>query len=207
MKKLLPTLVTLFLLVSCGGTKTPEETRKEQLNKDKDAYIYGIESGVVELEYDQTDSKEITYFDRWGARRAIYTMQGDGEGNYTNEKIEIHIGADSYTVDMKTKKGRKLSNPFGQFSGSESSGYQESRQQRLAGAEKLADEKVGDKTCEVWDITMFEVSTRIYLYKGITLQNQIIMDGETFKSKLLRFEENAKVEAAKFDVPKDVVFQ
>lgn len=207
MKKLLTAGITLLLLAACGGAKTKEEKKAEQLNKDKDARIYGIESGIVELIHGENETKEIRYFDRWGTREALYTYINDGEGNFVHQKTAINIGPDSYLVNMGDKTGTKLSNPFGQFSGGEAFDFREGRQMRMAGAEKLPNEKVGSYDCEVWDITMFDVSTRTFLYKGLTLQEQIKMDGETQTSKLVRFEENAKVDTAQFAVPKDIVFE
>lgn len=207
MKKLLVAGTILLLLVSCGGAKTPEERKAQQASRDKDARIFGMESGIVELIHGENETKEIRYFDRWGARNALYTYVNDGEGNFVPDKTEIHIGADSYTINLKTMKGQKLTNPFGQFSGGESADYQESRQMRMAGADKLTNAKVGDRDCEVWEISMFGVSTRTFIYKGIILQEQIQMDGETITSQLIRFEENAKVDTAMFALPKDVTFR
>lgn len=207
MKKLLTAGITLLLLAACGGAKTKEEKKAEQANKEKDARVYGFESGIIELIHGENETKEIRYFDRWGTREALYTYANDGEGNFIHQKTAINIGPDSYLINIGKKTGTKLSNPFGQFSGGEAFDYREGRQMKMAGAEKLPNEKVGNYDCEVWDITMFDVSTRTFLYKGLIIQEQIKMDGETHTSKLVRFEENAKVDTAQFAVPKDIVFE
>lgn len=206
MKKLLTSGIILLLLASCGGAKTSEEKKAEQKNKDRDAGIFGIESGIVELIHGDNETKEIRYFDRWGMREALYTYINEGDGNFVLQKAEINVGSDSYLMNMRKKTGKKLRNPYGMLRAMGSAEFRESRKMRMTGAEKLPNEKVGNYDCEVWDITMFDVSTRTFIYNGLILQEQIKMDGETRTSKLVRFEENAKVDTAQFVVPKDVVF-
>lgn len=207
MKKLLTAGITLLLLAACGGAKTKEEKKVEQTSKDKEARVFGIESGIVELIHGENETKEIRYFDRWGTREALYTYTSDGGDDFVLRKTEINIGPDSYMIDNKKNTCTKLSNPFGHSSFSEHSDYREGRMMKLTGAEKLPNEKVGNYDCDVWDITMFDVSTRTFLYKGLPLQEQIKMDGETHTSKLVRFEENAKVDTTVFVVPKDIVIE
>lgn len=213
MKRICISTLGLLLLAGCGGsqqakvTKAPEAIQTKPINEDKEAHVFGIESGIVELIHGENVTKEILYFDRWGVRRATYTYENAGGEKFVPAKLLINNGPTEYDINLRSKRGVKLTNRLDQAGGNAVSGFRGERMMKEMGCSKLGEEKVGERMCDVWGSKGSRMESRTYLYQGIGIQIQLTIDNETSSTKLIRFEENAKVDTAMFAVPKDIVFK
>ncbi|MGL4599533.1 MAG: hypothetical protein ACRCYO_18560 [Bacteroidia bacterium] len=212
MKKIITIGVTAILFAACEGDKfsnaaiankvTPAAIT-EKTNTDKDARIFGVESGIVEVIHGEDKTKEILYFDHWGVRRAMYTYRTFGTEKFTPYKLLINDGAIEYDISLASNIGSKLNRPIQKI---DDSLFLEERKLQMMGCSKMREGKVGDYTCAVWGREGSRMESRTFFYKGITLQVQIKFDNDVTTSKLVRFEENAKIDTTVFNVPKEIKF-
>ncbi len=212
MKKIILFGIIIILFSACEESKLPHNaitnsialnTIAKETNTDKGAHIYGIESGIVEVIHGEDKTKEILYFDHWGMRRAMYTYETFGIKKFTPYKLLINDGAIEYDISLASNIGSKLNRPI---NNADDSLFLEERKMTMMGCTKMREEKVGDYTCAVWGREGSRMESRTFLYKGITLQVQLKFDNDVTTSKLVRFEENAKIDTTVFNVPKEIKF-
>ncbi|TXI85177.1 MAG: hypothetical protein E6Q38_00840 [Crocinitomicaceae bacterium] len=204
---------SILLLVSCGSESDKTEGKQENksaINKDKDAGIYGYESGMVETHFGNTKNKEILYFDMWGTKSACYTYsENSATGQVILSAIKIQKGGTSYLIDPVEKTGLKMENPFGQSDIGEAKkilGFQEERKLEMLGSHVVGTENISGKKCKVWKDDAEEMGLTTYTHEGIVLKTIIDMFDEDIISEATDIQFNIKIPADKFEIPKGIKF-
>ena len=179
-------------------------------NKDKDAGIYGYESGMVETHFGDTKNKEILYFDKWGTLSAKYTYtENRNTGEVNLSSIEIIKNATTYMIDPVAKTGLKMENPFGQNNigdAKEALGFKEERKVKMLGSQLSGTEILIGKKCDVYKDNADEMAQTTYIHKGLILKTIINMDGDEIISEATDIQFNIKIPADKFEIPKGIIF-
>src|ERR1041384_2961997 len=108
---------------------------KPEAEIDKGEYIFGVESGSVEIVYDQEGSKDILYFDHWGCRQTRYHYASHIEGQPAKLRtIDFEKDYTTVTVDLSDSSSSTSTIPFVKKTGQSPGdvfGYQKERQLRL----------------------------------------------------------------------------
>jgi len=205
--------VSILLLVSCSSESDTIEQKHEEkpaINKEKDAGIYGYESGMVETHFGDTKNKEILFFDKWGTESALYTYS---ENRVTGEvilsSIKIQKGGTSYLIDPVEKTGLKMDNPFGQADLGEAKkilGYQEERKLEMLGSHVVGTENISGKKCKVWKDDAEEMGLTTYTHEGLVLKTIIDMEDEDIISEATEVQLNIDIPKEKFEIPKGIKF-
>ena len=214
MKALYFVVFASFLMTTSCGTDKPEtEQKKEEKpieNKDKDAGIYGYESGMVETHYGETKNKEILYFDKWGTMSAKYTYtENRSTGEVNLSSIVIIKNAITYMIDPVEKTGLKMENPFGHNDigdAKEVLGFQEERKIKMLGSQLSGTEVFNVKKCDVYKDNAEEMGQTTYIHKGLILKTIINMDGDEIVSEATDIQLNINIPADKFEIPKGIKF-
>lgn len=214
MKTLYFVVFASFLMTTSCGTEKPETVQKKEekpiQNKDKDAGIYGYESGMVETHFGDTKNKEILYFDKWGTLSAKYTYtENRNTGEVNLSSIEIIKNATTYMIDPVAKTGLKMENSFGQNDigdAKEVLGFQEERKVKMLGSQLSGTEILIGKKCDVYKDNAEEMAQTTYIHKGLILKTIINMDGDEIISEATDIQFNIKIPADKFEIPKGIIF-
>lgn len=203
----------LFTANSCGTDKSETEQKKEEKpveNKDKDAGIFGYESGMVETHFGDTKNKEILYFDKWGTISAKYTFtENRNTGEVNLSSIELVKNGTTYMIDPVAKTGLKIRNPFGQNDIGDAKdvlGFKEERKLKMLGSHLSGTEVLIGKKCDVYKDDAEQMSQTTFLHNGLILKTIINLDGEEIISEATDIQFNIKIPAEKFEIPKGIKF-
>ena len=169
---------------------------------------YDIESGTIDYTLSGfTTGKQTIYFDRWGLREVTYTESETkmmGIRSKTNT-MTLTDGEWVYNIDLDTKKGTRSKNmnydEIEQYGKDGSKELTENTMKNMGGIKTGTDEMLG-KMCDVWEIK--KMSTKTWLWKGITLKSSTNMAGMTMDMIATKIDDKSRVTAAKFKIPKDV---
>lgn len=205
---------SLLFTSSCGNDVSNTDQKKEEKpikNKDKDAGIYGYESGMVETHYGDTKNKEILYFDKWGTMSSKYTYtENRSTGEVILSSIEIIKNGTTYFIDPVAKTGMKMEHQFGKNNigdAKEVLGFQEERKLKLLGYYNDGTVSIGGKKCSIWkEEAMEELTTTSYIHEGIILKTIIRFTNEETVSEATDIQFNIKIPADKFEIPKGIKF-
>lgn len=203
--------VSILLLVSCGSDKTAQkQEEKTPINKEKDAGIYGYESGMVETHFGNTKNKEILFFDKWGTESACFTYsENRATGEVILSAIKIQKGGTSYLIDPVEKTGLKMENAFGQADLGDAKkilGYQEERKLEMLGSHVVGTENISGKKCKVWKDDAEEMGLTTYTHEGLVLKTIIDMFDEDIISEATEIQLNIDIPKEKFEIPKGIKF-
>lgn len=204
---------SLLIATSCGTDTSEKVQKKEEKpveNKDKDAGIYGYESGMVETHFGDTKNKEILYFDKWGTISAKYTFtENRNTGEVNLSSIVIIKDATAYMIDPVEKTGLKMKNPLGYNDigdAKETLGFQEERKIKMLGSQLTGTEVLNGKKCNVFKDDAEEMGQTTYIHKGLILKTSIDMFGDAIVSEATDIQFNIKIPADKFEIPKGIKF-
>lgn len=204
---------SLLMTNSCGTDKSDTEQKKEEKpveNKDKDAGIYGYESGMVETHFGDTKNKEILYFDKWGTMSAKYTYtENRNTGEVNLSSIVIIKDATAYMIDPVEKTGLKMKNPLGHNDMGDAKdvlGFQEERKIKMLGSQLSGTEILNGKKCNVYKDDSEEMQQTTYIHMGLILKTSIDMFGDEIVSEATDIQFNIKIPADKFEIPKGIKF-
>jgi hypothetical protein len=204
---------SLLMTNSCGTDKSDTEQKKEEKpveNKDKDAGIYGYESGMVETHFGDTKNKEILYFDKWGTMSAKYTYtENRNTGEVNLSSIVIIKDATAYMIDPVEKTGLKMKNPLGHNDIGDAKdvlGFQEERKIKMLGSQLSGTEILNGKKCNVYKDDSEEMQQTTYIHMGLILKTSIDMFGDEIVSEATDLQFNIKIPADKFEIPKGIKF-
>jgi hypothetical protein len=169
---------------------------------------YQIKSAIVEYKISGAQTgKETLYFDNYGFLEARYTESSMTMMGFTVETNTITISDKDwiYNIDMKEKKGTKMSNEMlkAMLDGLTQKDYEEFGRKMMQemGGKKIGEETYMGKTCEVW--TIESMNTKMWVYKLIPLKIEMTMFG-TVTYETVKFEENVSIPKDKFIPPKDI---
>lgn len=204
---------SLLFATSCGSDTSKTRQKKEEKpveNKDKDAGIYGYESGMVETHFGDTKNKEILYFDKWGTISAKYTYtENRNSGEVNLSSIVIIKDETVYMIDPVEKTGLKMKNPLGYNNigdAKESLEFQEERKIKMLGSQLTGTEVLNGKKCDVYKDDAEEMGQTTYIHKGLILKTSIDMFGDEIISEATDIQFNIKIPADKFEIPKGIKF-
>ncbi|MFA5417062.1 MAG: hypothetical protein WC341_01260 [Bacteroidales bacterium] len=178
---------------------------------------YTIKSGHIEykLTGNTTGTKSV-WFDDYGEKsfvqtkaKSVTTMYGETNES-TEDNIVIMNGSIVYNIDMSTLSGTKMENEFyslseelvGEMSEAERKQFGKDLLKNMGG-EIAGTEIILGKTCEV--IKM--VNIKVWIYEGVTLRSESKIMGIETNETAVRFEENIRVPAIKFEPPKEVIIE
>lgn len=204
---------SLLFATSCGTDTSKTRQKKEEKpveNKDKDAGIYGYESGMVETHFGDTKNKEILYFDKWGTISAKYTYtENRNSGEVNLSSIVIIKDETVYMIDPVEKTGLKMKNPLGYNNigdAKEALEFQEERKIKMLGSQLTGTEVLNGKKCDVYKDDAEEMGQTTYIHKGLILKTSIDMFGDEIISEATDIQFNIKIPADKFEIPKGIKF-
>lgn len=204
---------SLLFATSCGTDTSKTRQKKEEKpveNKDKDAGIYGYESGMVETHFGDTKNKEILYFDKWGTISAKYTYtENRNSGEVYLSSIVIIKDETVYMIDPVEKTGLKMKNPLGYNNigdAKEALEFQEERKIKMLGSQLTGTEVLNGKKCDVYKDDAEEMGQTTYIHKGLILKTSIDMFGDEIISEATDIQFNIKIPADKFEIPKGIKF-
>lgn len=209
-------IVLLLLILSttrCGVEQAESHTSNSvdlEKNKEKNAGIFGYESGKIEISYNGTKNKEILYFDKWGLRSAKYIYSENREnGEVKLTSIEIVKNNVTYIIDPVEKSGLKIVNPplaLEKEEEMEVLGFKEERKLSKLGYHRVGTENIAGKECSIWEDETSMISTKNFLHKGLLLKTLITIEGEEIVSQASDIQVNIKIPATKFALPKGIKF-
>lgn len=204
---------SLLFATSCGSDTSETRQKKEEKpveNKDKDAGIYGYESGMVETHFGDMKNKEILYFDKWGTISAKYTYtENRNSGEVNLSSIVIIKDETVYMIDPVEKTGLKMKNPLGYNNigdAKEALEFQEERKIKMLGSQLTGTEVLNGKKCDVYKDDAEEMGQTTYIHKGLILKTSIDMFGDEIISEATDIQFNIKIPADKFEIPKGIKF-
>ena len=173
--------------------------------------LYPFKTAEIEYAYEgNSTGKQILYIDNYGflqcniVQTVSTTLGKKIEKNETRVTKELDI----YWWDIKTRQGRKIHNAlteqmmndptikteeFGKFS------------METMGFEKKGTETISGKLCEIW--SGLGGSTKIWLWKGLTLKSEINMFGTKTIFTATNIKIDGVVPADKFAIPSDIKFE
>jgi len=205
--------IAFLFITSCNSEHASSSQKKEKTpieNKDKDAAIYGYESGMVETHFGDTKNKEILYFDKWGTMSAKYTYtENRNSGEVNLSSIELVKNGTTYMIDPVAKTGLKMGNPFGQNDLGDAKdvlGFKEERKLKMLGSHLSGTEVLNGKKCDVYKDDAEQMSQTTFIHNGLILKTIINMDGEEIISEATDVQFNIKIPADKFEIPKGIKF-
>jgi hypothetical protein len=213
--KLVFTLFVISSLIfsSCSIDQANTEQKKEKtpaVNEDKNAGIYGYESGMVETHFGDTKNKEILYFDKWGTLSAKYVYtENRNSGEVIISSIEIIKNGITFFIDPVAKTGLKMGNPFGKNEigdAKEILGFQEERKIKMLGSHLSGTDLLNGKKCSVYRDDAKEMSQTTYIHMGLVLKTIITLDGDEIVSEATDIQFNVTIPADIFEIPKGIRF-
>jgi hypothetical protein len=206
-------VISSLIFASCSIDQANTEQKKEKtpaVNEDKNAGIYGYESGMVETHFGDTKNKEILYFDKWGTLSAKYVYT---ENRHTGElimsSIEIVKNGITYFIDPVAKTGLKMGNSFGQNDIGDAKdllGFQEDRKVKMLGSHLSGTDLLNGKKCSVYRDDAKEMSQTTYIHMGLVLKTIITLDGDEIVSEATDIQFNVTIPADIFEIPKGIRF-
>jgi len=190
------TLTAIAIAAILHGTISPVAARQETKK-------YDVKSGIVTFERTiamgtmKMTNKIILYFDDYGMKECKDTYEG-------NELKESYFsdGKDLYNVIHKDKTAYKQGSAYRgtelRFSWDEVS----PADKQSGKAKKLAPVTIAGKNCESFQTTSGSSTTTFAGWNHITLLTDLSSGGMRSTVKAVKIEENARVPAEKFAVPK-----
>ena len=202
-KTVLLLLITTFFVFSIVHAEQP---RRYAL---KSAHL------VYELTGNITGEKKI-WFDDFGMKyyeetKETTTIKIMGITSEQKEhKITIHDGQTIYDIDMIAKTGYKGTLPSLEALQDMAENMTEAEQKQMADdimnsldGQKLGTETFLDKSCEVMEV----MGVKSWIYNGITLKTEANIMGMVANETAIKFEENIKVPASKFEPPQGFTYE
>ncbi len=166
---------------------------------------YQIASAIVEytLSGAQTGT-ETLYFTEYGMREAKYTRSELKVGGFSQKtnRVTILEGATTYNIDLETKTGTKLENPFfKKFEGKDATEAGE-KMLRDMGGEKIGVESFLGKMCDVWEVK--KLGSKMWVWSGIPLKTETKFAGVQIIIAATKLEPNANIAPDKLAIPAGV---
>jgi outer membrane lipoprotein-sorting protein len=206
-------VISSLIFASCSIDQANTEQKKEKtpaVNEDKNAGIYGYESGMVETHFGDTKNKEILYFDKWGTLSAKYVYtENRNSGEVIISSIEIIKNGITFFIDPVAKTGLKMGNPFGKNEigdAKEILGFQEERKIKMLGSHLSGTDLLNGKKCSVYRDDAKEMSQTTYIHMGLVLKTIITLDGDEIVSEATDIQFNVTIPADIFEIPKGIRF-
>ncbi len=150
---------------------------------------------------------EIVYFDDYGIKEARFTKTEAKIMGFstTTNTLTITNKDWSYNINLDEKTGTKMKNKQLQelIDGITQKDYEEFGKKMLEqmDAKLVGNETILGKNCEVWDIR--KMNGKTWNYKYVPLKIEINLMGKNINTAV-KFEENIKIPADKFEVPKGI---
>jgi hypothetical protein len=206
-------VISSLIFASCSIDQANTEQKKEKtpaVNEDKNAGIYGYESGMVETHFGDTKNKEILYFDKWGTLSAKYVYtENRNSGEVIISSIEIIKNGITFFIDPVAKTGLKMGNPFGKNEigdAKEILGFQEERKIKMLGSHLSGTDLLNGKKCSIYRDDAKEMSQTTYIHMGLVLKTIITLDGDEIVSEATDIQFNVTIPADIFEIPKGIRF-
>ena len=140
---------------------------------------YGLKKAHIEYKVDgsmQSGSEDL-YFDNWGAKEAKFSLMKVSMGGFSQEtKTATYAeGPWIYTIDLGTNTGTKSENPF--LKNMDDKELQDLGKDMMKnmGGKKVGEEKILDKTCEIWEIA--DMGTKTWVWNWVPLKTEVNMGG------------------------------
>lgn len=198
----------LLTISSLGLSCTPKAKPEKKVEFKR----YEIQSGIIEFDVQGIrQGTETLYFDDWGMREARSSkMQGTvGETVQDFEQKTIMDGEWIIGMDLIRKEGVKSVNTV--YVALQQGVPAESLKsmvvlgpemmQRL-GAQKLGNETIAGRTCELWSVPTFH--SKSCLWKGLVLMTEVETEDGKIRSEARRIQENAPLDSKVFEIPEGV---
>lgn len=219
-------ILSLAILFSCNNSKNESATNTvNDAVKDKAAEMsggatnstatapsghkkYDLKSCIVTFETSGSASgmkapktKQVLYFDDFGAKECQEEFKIDATGKETLDKRDFEKDGFRYIISFEQKSGVKtkgsgygVASPFN---------MSEAASQKAKG---LADETIAGKSCKGFSMVTASGNITMYGWNKVTLKTttdnpQYKIKSETVATKI---EENVSISADKFEVPKDI---
>lgn len=120
------------------------------------------------------------------------------------DKIDLILGLEQYSIDNKTKTGTKTINKFleNMTGNADDEDMIEVGEQMLEnmGGKKVGTETVLGKQCDVWEIS--SMGTKIWVWNGIALKTTIDFLGQSYSIIATNIQVDVTVPANKLKIPK-----
>ncbi len=182
-------------------------SQNEEINKKR----YYVQSGIIKYKISgNTTGTEEIYFDNWGKRevqitKSITETTFFGIKNKQEEyTMNILDGDISYGIDLKKKTGVKTLNAgmttISAMGNGKSPRTMGKEMLKQIGGEKIGDEEIMGKKCEVWKA----LGTKIWFWKGIPLKLSSNILGIERTLEAVELKTNVKIDDYRFKVPVDI---
>ena len=208
----------LLILVSCGNKGTKTTTDKSAVSKADDnqmmashAKKYGIKSGIItfSVETNLMAEKQVkkVYFDDFGAKETSEV--------YNKEKLfeKMINKADGYVYQLAVHKNSGVRSKHAMATGTEmkfdvSDGAWRDNLKKQYSFEKLPNETICGKDCEIFTTEYEKMKTKYAGWNGILLmiETSMQMDNTTMTTKSIatKIEENVAIPESVWEVPEGI---
>jgi hypothetical protein len=198
------------LLCACESQKTetvatgvnrdsiaaPEQQTTQLATRSRALTKYGTSSGIIEYQNHWLGRKQTFYFDRYGAREAMYTHAGARDVPFD---VGIYTGGAKVNYNRKEKEGILAYRP--NLSGPLLGSIPDLRTVESSPLE--SDTIAGKVAAGVRFLNGSE--TRVWMWKGLPLRlMEIRPNGDTVLLEALSVSEGVAIPESRFRVPKDV---
>ncbi|PCE66285.1 hypothetical protein [Sediminicola luteus] len=193
-------------LMACGSTEKKNDSLAQISEEAQERYQkYPFRTAIVTYDLSgNTQGSKTLYIDDYGYREATIeetTMAFMGVKE-TEKKKSISVGSTIITIDSKKGSATKTSNPFAKAYanevGADYIALGESVLESL-GYEKVGQEKVLGKSCDVW-----KGMNTLWTWKGLTLKTETKMVGMTLIETATKIDLDASVSDSHFEIPDGV---
>lgn len=169
---------------------------------------YNVQSGIIEYELAGAQTgKETIYFTDWGMKEAKITKSEMSYGGFAQQlHTAVIIDGDFvYTLDFASRTGTKSINPILLMVGDENVDLIALGELMMSqmGGEKIGQETVLGKSCDVWEIK--QLGSKTWVWNGVTLKTKVDL-GMQMNSIAVSISET-DVPDEKFEIPSDFVIQ
>ena len=191
-KTLIISLLALFSLAAFS------QSEKSNFKK------YPFKSVIIEYKIEgKTNGTKTVYIEDYGYKEATYSKTATKMlGMKTEENtVDIIIGEKFYNIDLKTGQAHAAVSPIADYLATQGDDWEEVGRNILEqlGYEKIGNESVNGKNCEVW-----EGMNKVWIWKGLLLKSETKMMGMRFTEISTDIKVNASIPADKFEIPDDI---
>lgn len=192
-----------FWVVGCVWAQTPTVPPGPGMT-----HFYALEQGSIVYEISgAAKGKETLYFDHWGMRQARHKMI-DAQRMGSSNTVTLNLGPEIVVMDPdknlgQKKEDAKLKEVLASLKADDDQMIAV-KLLTVSGGQKVGEEKVLDRPCEIWEIAALKMKT--WLWNGIALKMKMdTAEGEIFYVAI-KVDQNTLVDEKLFIVPPGVQF-
>jgi len=218
MKNLFLVLSAVFLFTACKNSATTTESESDEAKTEtaaSDAYKgrYEFKSGVLETQTSMmqmgTANIKMTFDDYGKTQLTESAVSMDMMGKKINT-LTKSLMKDGYIYtwaepSMGAATKMKMSADKFDEKNMDFNALTEEMKKRFQIKEE-GGETIDGKTCKVFSFTTEGMKGKTWVWKGVPLQSEMSVSGQTITSKFLRLEENPSLPASTFELPAGVTF-